>query len=293
MHQKQMKLSQSKIPLLDSINLNETINSGQVFLWEKKEKSWYGINGQDIIEISENPLKIKSLSHSEDRFFRFDDSIEEIFTNISRDKIVKNAIKRFRGLRLLRQDPFQCYISFIVSSNSNIQNIKNCLKKICVNFGEKIEFQNYEFHLFPTAEDISKKSIQDLLECGLGYRAKYVKKASQDVVNGKIDFEYLKKVDYHTAKTKLLERFGIGNKVADCILLFSLEKLDSFPLDTWMMKILKKYYYEKIPFEGKTLTPKKYDELHEEIVKYFGPYAGYAQQFLFKMERENYQKKWL
>ena len=293
MHQKQMKLSQSKISFIDSINLNETINSGQVFLWEKKEESWYGINGQDVIEISENPFKIKSLNNNIEKFFRFDDNIEEIFQSISKDKIVKNALKRFRGLRLLRQDPFQCYITFIVSSNSNIQNIRNCLKKICINFGKKTEFQKNEFYLFPTAEILSKISISDLLKCGLGYRAKYVKKASQDVVNDKIDFEYLKNVDYHTAKAKLLESFGIGNKVADCILLFSLEKLDSFPLDTWMMKILKKYYFEKIPFDGKTLTPKKYDELHEEIVKYFGPYAGYAQQFLFKMERENFQKKWL
>ena len=293
MHQKQMKLSQSKISLLDSINLNQTINSGQVFLWEKKEEFWYGINGQDVIEISENPLKMKSLENNADRLFRFDDNIEEIFADISRDKIVKNAVKRFSGLRLLRQDPFQCYISFIVSSNSNIQNIKNCLKKICINFGEKTEYHNNEFHLFPTAEVISKVSMSDLLKCGLGYRAKYVKKASQDVANGKIDFEHLKKTDYHTAKIKLLESFGIGNKVADCILLFSLEKLDSFPLDIWMIKILKKYYCEKIPFDGKTLTPKKYDELHEEIVKHFGPHAGYAQQFLFKMERENYQKKWL
>jgi N-glycosylase/DNA lyase len=86
---------------------------------------------------------------------------------------------------------------------------------------------------------------------------------------------------------------GVGNKVADCILLFSLEKTEAFPLDTWMIKILKKYYLEKFEIETKSITEKQYNILHEKIVKYFGPYAGYAQQFLFKMERENYQKKWL
>ncbi|PJB96239.1 MAG: DNA repair protein, partial [Nitrosopumilales archaeon CG_4_9_14_0_8_um_filter_34_10] len=86
---------------------------------------------------------------------------------------------------------------------------------------------------------------------------------------------------------------GIGNKVADCILLFSLDKIEAFPLDTWMIRILQKYYLEKFEIETKSITEKQYNILHEKIVKHFGPCAGYAQQFLFKMERENYQKKWL
>ena len=291
MHQKQMKLSQSEI-LPQKINVAETINSGQVFLWDKIGEYWYGINGNDVIEICEEPFKIKSLSNGK-RFFRFDDDLSKIIPSISKDNIVRNAVKDFPGLRLLRQDPYQCYISFIVSSNSNIQNIKNCLKKLSQKFGEKIEFQNKEFSVFPTPEIIADATTSDLLKCGLGYRAKFVKKASKDVTKEKIDFESLKKEDYHTAKAKLLERSGIGNKVADCILLFSLEKLDSFPLDRWMLRILEKYYSSKILFDNRTLTPKKYDELHEAIIEYFGPYAGYAQQFLFKMERELFQKKWL
>ena len=86
---------------------------------------------------------------------------------------------------------------------------------------------------------------------------------------------------------------GIGNKVADCIMLFSLNKLESFPLDTWMIKILEKYYSKEFKIETKTITQKQYESLHEKIVNYFGPYCGYSQQFLFKMERENNDKKWL
>ena len=99
--------------------------------------------------------------------------------------------------------------------------------------------------------------------------------------------------NYFDAKKKIRIIPGIGNKVADCILLFSLDKLESFPLDRWMIRILEKYYSEKFQIDTKTITEKQYDILHEKIVDYFGPYAGYAQQFLFKMERENYQKKWL
>lgn len=86
---------------------------------------------------------------------------------------------------------------------------------------------------------------------------------------------------------------GIGNKVADCVLLFSLDKLDAFPLDRWMLRILKKYYLDEFELKTKSITEKQYKILHEKIVDYFGPFAGYAQQFLFKMERENYQKRWL
>jgi len=90
-----------------------------------------------------------------------------------------------------------------------------------------------------------------------------------------------------------LKVYGIGDKVADCILLFSLEKLDAFPLDRWMLRILQKYYFDKFQTIGKTLTEKKYQSLRNDIVNHFGPYAGYSQQFLFKMERDLYQKKWL
>jgi N-glycosylase/DNA lyase len=113
------------------------------------------------------------------------------------------------------------------------------------------------------------------------------------VETGQIDFKYLKKCSYQDAKKIILTVPGIGNKVADCILLFSLDKLDAFPLDRWMIRILEKYYLDKFELETKSITEKQYDILHEKITKYFGPYAGYAQQFLFKMERDNYQKKWL
>ena len=162
-----------------------------------------------------------------------------------------------------------------------------------MSFGEKVFYESKELFLFPTPEHLANAKLSELLDCGLGYRAKYVKLAAKNVATNKIDFNVLKKMDYFTAKEKLLESFGVGNKVADCILLFSLDKLDSFPLDRWMIRILEKYYPKIFPFNGKTITPKKYDELHNMTVDYFGPYAGYAQQFLFKMEREIYQKKWL
>ena len=274
------------------IDIDNSINSGQVFLWEKDGTDWYGINGQDVLKINKNGI-VKSIRNSKTNFFRKNDNMEEIIKSISEDKTVKKAVKEYEGLRLFRQDPFQCMISFIISSNSNIQKIKNSLEKITKKFGTQIKIQNKEFFLFPNPEKLANASIEEIKKCGVGYRAPFIKQASKMIVLKKINFEYLEKCDYEEAKKNICVIPGIGNKVADCILLFSLNKLEAFPLDTWMIKILEKYYSNQFNIETKTITEKQYQILHEKIVNYFGPYCGYAQQFLFKMERENYNKKWL
>lgn len=276
------------------INLDHSINSGQVFLWEKFGTKWYGVNGTDVLLVDEsNPKKIHSYQKSRYDLFREKDDFDKIIKTTSKDKIIKKAIKEFPGLRLLRQDPFQCYISFIVSANSNIQNIRLTLQKLAKKFGDKVTFDKKEFYLFPEPKRIASATKVELLSCGLGYRAPFVKNAATQVVNGRIDFDHLKKSDYHTAKESLLQVSGIGNKVADCILLFSLEKLEAFPLDRWIIRSLQQNYPQRFSFDGKTITDKKYRLLHEQIVQYFGPYAGYCQQFLFKMIRESNQKNWL
>ena len=275
-----------------TIDVDNSINSGQVFLWQKSEENWYGIDGQNILKINQSG-KIKSISNKKTDFFRKNDDIQSIIKSISKDKTIKKAVKEYEGLRIFNQDPFQCMISFIISSNSNIQKIKNSLEKISKKFGTKVIIQNKEFFLFPKPENIAKASINEIKVCGVGYRAPFIKEAAKMVTLKKVNFEYLKNSDYNETKRNLRLIPGVGNKVADCIMLFSLNKLDAFPLDTWMIKILEKYYSNEFQIETKTITEKQYEILHKKIVDYFGPYCGYAQQFLFKMERENYEKKWL
>ena len=275
------------------VNVRDTINSGQTFLWENYKNVWFVINGQNVIVIRQNPSEVLGWSDETKKFFRNDDDFKEIVRSISRDKIVKNAVKHYPGLRITRQEPFQCYISFIVSANSNIPNIRLRLQKLCRKFGTKTYVEKREFFVFPTPQILAKATMSDLLECGLGYRAKYVKSASHAVVSEEIDFDYLKKTKYQIAKESLLKIPGIGGKVADCILLFSLEKLEAFPLDTWMTKIMQKYYSSKFSLGKNTITKKRYERIHQEVIDYFGNFAGYSQQFLFKMERDLNEKKWL
>jgi len=275
-----------------TINVENSINSGQIFLWKKTRGYWYGINGQDILRVDKNGV-VNSFQNSKIDFFRKNDNLDEIIKSISKDKTVRKAVKQYLGLRILRQDPFQCLISFIISSNSNIQKIKTNLEKLSKKFGVKATYENEEFFLFPKAEKLAIAPINEIKRCGVGYRAKFIKEAAKMILLDKIDFEILKKCNYQETKEIICTIPGVGNKVADCIMLFSLEKLEAFPLDRWMIRILEKYYSNKFQIDTKTITEKQYEILHKKILNHFGPYAGYSQQFLFKMERENYQKKWL
>jgi len=279
--------------LHNHINIHETINSGQIFLWENYRDTWFVIDGNDIIMAKQTPFKIMTFSKKSKNFFREDDNYEKILKNITGDKIVKNAIKHYPGLRVTRQDPFQCCISFIISANSNIPKIRMGLQKLCRKFGTRVMFQKKEFFLFPRPKMLAKATLQDLQECKLGYRSKYVLDTSRTIASGEIDFDELKKADYQEVKELLLKLPGIGDKVADCIMLFSLEKLEAFPLDTWLVKILQKYYSDDFHMDKKTISKNKYENIHRNVLKHFGKYAGYSQQFLYKMERDLNKKKWL
>ena len=272
------------------IDVDSSVNSGQVFLWKKIGKSWFGINGQDVLKIGESG-NIKQYKNTKTDFFRKRDNIKKVIKSISNDPATKKAVREYPGLRIIDQDPFQCLISFIVSSNSNIQKIKQNLENISKKFGNKIAFENMEFYQFPESKQIACASINEIYDCGVGYRAKYIKKAAEIIHSGEIKLHDLKKTNYEEAKRYIKNIPGVGNKVADCIMLFSLDKLEAFPLDRWTTRILQKY--QKFEIGTKTITDKQYDKLHEKIVNYFGPYAGYSQQFLFKMERERHQKNWL
>ena len=283
---------QSKMKTKSLIDVDNSINSGQVFLWKKSQNYWYGINGQDILHIDSN-ANVKSFQNLRVDFFRKNDDIEKIIKSISKDKTVKKAVMRYKGLRILRQDPFQCLISFIISSNSNIPKIKFCLENIVQKFGKKTKFEGKQFFLFPKPSKLAKASINEIKDCGVGYRAEFIKEAAKMISLKEIDLESLKKYDYQKTKKIICKIPGVGNKVADCVMLFSLDKLQAVPLDRWVVRVLEKYYSNKFEIKTKTITEKQYDILHEKIINHFGPYAGYSQQFLFKMERENYQKKWL
>jgi N-glycosylase/DNA lyase len=275
-----------------------SINSGQVFLWEKHSNSWYGIHGDRVIKFTQSDGYVEFCSFPEDKscdqkIFRLDDDIKKIFEEISHDPLVCRLAKAYPGLRLIRQDPHQCLISFVCATNTNIPMIRRMLYNMARKFGRLTKVDGMGFFTFPSAADINRATVDELRGCGLGYRTKAIKAVADAITGGRLDFDSLKKASYYESRKELLQVYGIGNKIADCALLFSLEKLDAFPIDVWIARALASHYswLHKSKFSDK-IAPHQYEQLSEIARKYFGKYAGYAQQYLYYYMRQTAGKKW-
>jgi N-glycosylase/DNA lyase len=281
-----------------------SINSGQMFLWEKYKNSWYGVYGDYILKftITNNNVEFCSspkFDNWEHFIFRLDENVQNIFSSFSNDIILQKLLKRYSGLRLIRQDPYQCMISFACASNTNISMIRMMLKKLSMKFGIKRQVDNKIFFTFPSMKNIHKASINELCSCSVGYRAKTIKSIAEKVLTGALTIDELYQCKYNDARKILTSIYGIGNKIADCILLFSLEKTEAFPIDVWMGRAIIKYYKRlidnrKLTFmnANKKLSNNQYSILSEIMRNHFGNYSGYAQQYLFYHIRNVKKKKW-
>jgi N-glycosylase/DNA lyase len=282
---------------LDAVpfNLDVTLCCGQVFRWEKKGDWWYGIVRDQAFKIRQVNAKLEFANADEkfiENYFGLDDDLQRIRAKIGKDEHIRKAIREFWGLRVVRQDPWECLISYICATYKSITAIKNMLLKLSKKFGEKASFVGCDFYTFPTPEKLAKTTENDLMECGLGYRAKYVLEASRKIVDNDFDLEDLRKMPYQQAKKELVSFPGVGLKVADCILLFSLGKREAFPVDVWVKRAILKHYAAQFPnsFIEKisshdSLSNAEYEKLNEFGRKYFGEYAGYAQEYLYHYER--------
>jgi N-glycosylase/DNA lyase len=274
------------------------------------DNSWYGIHGDRVVKFTkisgtgepqdqQAQVNVEFFSYPETKFwersfFRLDDDIDEIITSLSHDRLVSDLFRAYPGLRLIRQDPIQCIFSFICASNTNISMIRRMLLNICRKFGSSVTVDRREFFTFPDVKTISRATVNELRCCGLGYRAKAIKLAAEMIASGVADVELLRQQSYVEAKSVLLKMYGIGNKIADCILLFSLEKLDAFPIDVWITRTLFDHYPSlcKGFVKSKKISPKQYQLLSENSRKHFGRYAGYAQQYLYYHARDSAGREW-
>jgi len=292
-----LDVSFMKIQLSPScpFNLDFTLCCGQTFRWDKHGEWWYGTVGEKVFKVCQNgdELEFENVGAGfvKDHFGLHDD-LPKIFLQITKDKHIEAAVHKFKGLRILRQDPWECLISYICATYKSISAIRHMLFNLSRKFGEKVCYDSYSFYTFPTSARLAKATAGELADCGLGYRAKYVSQTAKMVhVNG-LEFEDLRKATYDEAKRKLLGFPGVGPKVADCVLLFSLGKLEAFPVDVWIRRVILRYYsrhflgefLERISGE-KSLSNSEYEKLNLFGRKYFGEYAGYAQEYLYHYER--------
>jgi N-glycosylase/DNA lyase len=284
-----------RLNTLVPFDLGFTLCCGQAFRWDKRGEWWCGVIGEHVFKIRQigNVLEFENIDARFVRtYFGLDDDLLKILSQIRKDTHIMQAIEAFKGLRILRQDPWECLISYICATYKNISAIKQMLSNLSKKFGDKINFDGYDFYTFPTPERLAKATAKELVKCGLGYRAKYVSETAKMVYENRYEFEGLRKIAYEKAKEELLNFLGVGLKVADCVLLFSLGKLEAFPVDVWIKRVILKYYASHFPNEfirkissKKSLTGSEYEKLNLFGRRYFGEYAGYAQEYLYHYER--------
>jgi len=277
------------------LDLDATLCCGQAFRWNKKDEWWFGIVGDTALKIRQlyDELEFENADPEfVHEYLSLDDDLERIFVQIDKDEHLKSAIREFAGLRILRQDPWECLVSYVCATYKNIPAIKQMLNNLARKFGEKTFLNNKTFYGFPSPEKLAEVALKDLKKCGLGYRAKYLHETARRVCEDDFDFERLKKKRYERAKEELLCFPGVGLKVADCVLLFSLGKLEAFPVDVWIKRIVMKYYpshfsedFVRRVSDKKSPSDSEYRKLNEFGRRYFGEYAGYAQEYLYHYER--------
>jgi N-glycosylase/DNA lyase len=276
-------------------DLDFSLCCGQVFRWKKNGDWWYGVVGENIFKIHQFNGNLEVEGVNEDfvrNYFGLNDDLAQISRCIAKDPHIRKALKRFEGLRLVRQEPWACLIGFICSIYKNIAAIEQMLQRLSEKYGEKRRFDDLDFYLFPTMEKLANSTEDNLKECGLGFRAKYVLATAKKIRDENLNLQNMKNLPYLEARKKLLECPGVGLKVADCVLLFSLNKMEAFPVDVWVKRVILNHYADKFPPElvdkmrsHNSLANGEYLKIGEFARNYFGAYAGYAQEYLYHFER--------
>ena len=273
---------QLKINDISDFSLKYTLESGQSFRWNKIDKAYYGVVEGRILKISQHndTLTIDSSSDEDEEAFSLEmhhyldlnRDLAHILKIVNVDAYIDRAIDEFRGMRLLNQEIWETIASFILSQNNNVPRIRKIIRTLSERFGHEVEYDGYVEYTFPTPKALADAGIEEIYKCGTGYRASYLCNAANEVINENLDLNILKQLDYIEAKHELMKLEGVGEKVADCICLFSLGHLSALPIDVWIKRIFERVYLRKTA---------KTKEIQEFAKQYFGEYVGYAQQYLF------------
>jgi N-glycosylase/DNA lyase len=267
----------STIIKTEDFNLDYTLDCGQVFRWQRSDGGWIGVVGGHIVRArQEAEVLIVDSDLSRDRiihYFRLDDDMQDIYSQINKDPIMDGLIQRFRGLRLIRQEPWECLISYMASSCKSIPNIKDSISNLCRSYGEDLG----GYYSFPTARSVAQTTESQLRKTKLGFRAVNILEVARQVDAGHLDLDQPFNLDYDEAREMLMDIRGIGHKIADCVLLFAYDKIGAFPADTHILTIMDEHYNQYI-----TGPKNRRNSIIGEFARdYFGHYAGYAQQYLY------------
>ena len=271
--------------LLPQYNLPMTLLGGQSFSWDFDRNYFYGFTSSKVIKLKKEGDELYWQTYPEqddvnflEKYLRLDVGYLRILRKIQKDKYVKLAVNKYPDLRLLKQDFEQTLLSFLVSPNNNIKSIRKIIRLMNQKFGRRININDKKMFLFPETEVIANAKLEDLLECKLGFRAKYLKGAAKHLLDTGLS-KKIQKLSEQDARNALKEIKGIGDKIADCVLVFALGFDNVTPLDVWGKRVCTKFY---------KLNPKmSYDNMRNWLGNYFEGYASWAGQFLYEYIRND------
>jgi N-glycosylase/DNA lyase len=290
-----MAATEILLPVRD-YNLAATLDSGQVFRWQKAENSWTGVVGKNFARLTqtdggilaETSTGIGDLNWLRD-FLQIETDLDTVLKTFPDDEPMNRAVASCRGLRLLRQDPWECLASFILSSTKQIVQIRQIVALLCERFGEPIMVGTPRcgvrtsqrdvptFNTFPSAERLAALTEKELRACKMGFRAPNLLAAARQIAEGAFDLKKIRQLNYAAARAELMQLRGVGGKIADCVLLFAYGFDSAFPVDVWIERALQRLYFPR----RRASEPR----LRRFAATHFGPHAGYAQQYLFHYMR--------
>ncbi len=285
--------------LVHDYDLAATLNSGQTFRWQLREGWWEGVIGLRWVRLrAETDLRTRGKA-AENKgsviiaetaepvndwrwladYLQVGLNLANILGTFPDDQPMRLAVAACHGLRLVRQDPWECLASFILSSTKRIVQIQQIVARLCDKFGEQVIVpQNHQpVYCFPLPGRIAAAGESELRACKMGFRAPNLRTAAQMIARGMVDLSRLSAMPVGDARDALIRLPGVGRKIANCVLLFAYGFQDAFPVDVWVMKALRRLYFPRRHVALK--------RLHELAATHFGPYAGYAQQYLFHYAR--------
>ncbi len=280
-------------------DLAATLDSSQVFRWQPVDNYWHGVVGQHSLQLKQkgNVIHATALAPVKSsqflrHFLQTETDLAAILRTFPDDEPMRRAVAACPGLRLLRQDPWECLASFILSSTKQIVQIRQIVALLCERFGEPVTQPSATLcpsngerdgagdvrrFSFPSPEKLAACNEADLRACKMGFRAPSLLNAARQIAGGRIDLEQIRTLDYAAARAELMTLRGVGGKIADCVLLFAYGFDSAFPVDVWIERALQELYFPRRRASAK--------RLRHFAATHFGPHAGYAQQYLFHYMR--------
>ena len=275
---------------LKNFNIKQVVECGQCFRWKKvNENDYIGVAFGKVIEAIQEGDKLRILNSNESdfnniwiKYFDLERDYDEVKKALAKDEILSKSVEYGYGIRILNQEPFELLISFIISARNSIPSIQKTVNKICEKWGTPIEYKGHTYYTFPTPDQLKDATLEEIKETGASFRSKYILdtigRVNASNKGDEYDLEYISSLEADECHKALQNFMGVGAKVADCIMLFSMGKTSAFPVDVWVKRAMMYFYNAE---EGslnkiRIFARNKFKEL-----------SGFAQQYLFYYAREN------